>query len=174
MHEEQRQGRDTADCGTAQIKPARIYEKADSSDDDHVKKKKSAYLCNLQAPERPPPHVNSAVNSGGSSSSVSRRTRSTCTSTTRVSESKTWLKRKTTRRTNSACYAMWKRRRARSKGRGMHKKIGGKNKRKEPFLFFSGPIGDRFKGCDVISSSLGPCWLVPLLRMAPCLRWKNG
>lgn len=65
------------------------------------------------------------------------------------------------------------------KGREMLKKIrvggwGGGAKERSRFFFFSGPIGDRFKGCDVISSSLGPCWLVPLLRMAPRLRWKDG
>lgn len=129
-----RDGRDTADRGTAQIKPARIYEKADSGDDDHVKKKKRAHLCNLHAPERPP-HVNSAVNSSGSSSSVSRRTRSTCTPTTRVSESKTWLKQKTTRWTNSACYAMWKRRGARSEAGECTKKLGGKTKERSRFFF---------------------------------------
>lgn len=148
-----------------QRKPARVYEKADSGDDDRVGKKTRAHLCNLHAPERPPPPCLWLL----------LLLREPPDTLHLHIYDKRWLKRKTTRWINSACYAMRTRRRARSKGRETHKRIGGGGHTKERSrFFFFGPIGDRFEGCDVISSSLGPCWLVPLLRMAPCLRWKDG
>lgn len=71
--------------------------------------------------------------------------------------------------TGQTCYAMWKRGGGTGavKGWEMHKTLGGRN---ESFLF----LGAKWKGCEVISSSAGPRRLVPLLRMAPCLRWKDG
>lgn len=48
------------------------------------------------------------------------------------------------------------------------------NKKETILLFrFSGLIRDRCKGCDFISSFHGPRCLVPLLRVAPFLRWKD-